>query len=191
VYHCFESTSKKLFVASLCGFALTSVSIVGCGSQTTETGSSSGSSTSSSSSATPAAKPTAKVKINEAEVKAAVKTVAEAVRQISFMTDDAGFEKSRTGKDNAHGIIDVPAVKKALEVVSVLPDNKENQFMPVFSVQLAKMREIIELYEAAIKSGKPFTDGSETGPKMAKLAADHELSFTVASGESINITEKQ
>ena len=179
--------------------ALTLTTVTGCGGSRTsdsETASrttqGNASATDKSSNAAPkSTKPATKVKINEQEMKAALGIVSAAVQQISFMSDDAGFERSRTGKDNAHGIIDVAAVKKGLEVVSILPDNKDNQFLPVFSVQFAKVREVIQLYDAAIASGKPFSDGTDTGPKMVKLAADHGLSFTVASTESMAITDKQ
>lgn len=123
--------------------------------------------------------------IDLAAVTEAKKLISLSCSQISFMQDDAAFERSRTGQDNALGIIDVNSLKKAIELVAQLPDNHDNEFIKPVSEVVPRIREMLELYSQAITEGKPFSGGSETGPKMAKLAADFGLVLDVAISESL------
>ena len=129
---------------------------------------------------TPTAKPPQRVKMDVAEIDAAKIRVRDVAMQIGFLTDDAGFEKSITGVNNAQGKIDIEAALKDIAMLSKLPDNTENEFIPVLSKSLVPIKESCELYKKSLDSKKPFSDGSGNGPKMAKLAGDNHLNLVVA-----------
>lgn len=132
-----------------------------------------------------------KVKVNLAEINAAKKLISITCSQIAFMTTDELFEKSITGKDNALGVIDIAAVKKALDLVATLPDNNDNTFIKPVSYSVPKLREAFDLYEQSLADKKPFSDGSDRGKKMAALAGEYQLQLTVAIDESLKITDNQ
>lgn len=155
------------------------------GSTGNTSGNSSGSSTDSSAApSTQAAKPPQRVKMDIAEIDAAKIRVRDVAMQIGFMTDDAAFDKSITGVNNAHGKIDIEAALKDIAMLSKLPDNTDNEFIPMLSKAIPPLKEACELYQKSLASKKPFSDGSGNGPKMAKLAGDNYLNLVVAVDES-------
>ena len=129
------------------------------------------------------------IEVDCEKVKKAIKDFQLVGSQISFMSDDGLFEQSRTGVNNALGIIDVAVSRENLQLISQLPDNTENQFMPMLSKEVPFLAEMLDIYEAAIKSGKPFSDGSNLGEKMKKLASDHALSLSTAATESLKLVK--
>jgi hypothetical protein len=189
---------KNLIQLGLVPYTLGATSIAmcmmsGCAGESAPVLSSSESSVSSSdtSSAQASAPKKPKVQVNLEEIKAAKKLISGACSQLSAMMDDGAFDRSITGKDNFHGILDVKAVNKAIATIAVLPDNGENQFVQPVSVALAKIREAMELYEKSLASAKPFSDGSGNGPKMAGLASEYQLQLMVGIDESLKITENK
>ncbi len=158
---------------------------MGCtSSETSSTGTTGTSTGTSDAPTTQTAKSPQRVKMDVAEIDAAKIRVRDVAMQIGFMTDDAAFEKSITGVDNPHGKIDIEAALKDIAMLSKLPDNTENQFIPTLSKTLVPLKESCELYQKSLGSKKPFSDGSGNGPKMAKLAGDNHLSLVVAVDES-------
>lgn len=127
--------------------------------------------------------------MNVAEVEAAKLLVRDAAMQIGFMTDDAMFERSITGAENALGKIDIDAVNKAMELLAKLPDNNDNEFIPTVSKVMPKLKECFSLYQQALATKKPFSDGSGTGEKMAKLGGDNHLNLVVAVDESKKLVD--
>lgn len=136
-------------------------------------------------------KPVEKLKVDMEVVKKAKKLVGDTALQISFMASDEDFDKSITGKDNAHGIINIDEATTALELVATLPDNKENEFIPVLSKSVGPLKECFALYKKSLETKKPFTEGGEAGKNMAKLAADAHLNFAVAFDESLKLCEQK
>ncbi len=132
-----------------------------------------------------------KMLVDLPQITAAKTLMMDDCSQISFMADDAAFTKSRTGELNALGIIDIAAAKTGLELIATLPDSHDNQFIKPLSEIVPKIQECFSLYEKAIAAGKPFSDGSEAGPKMAKLASEYSLQLSVAIDESLKLTEQK
>lgn len=122
-------------------------------------------------------------------MEAAKLLVRDACSQIGFMTDDAAFDKSITGIDNARGKIDIEAALKALDQLATLPDSTENEFITPLSKVIAPVREAFTLYQQALAGKKPFSDGSDAGTKMAKLAGDNSLNIVVATDESLKLVD--
>lgn len=169
------------------------VFLVGCDKGSTgTTASSGGSGNASAAPASPSASSTAtRMKADKAPMEAAKLLVRDTCSQIGFMTDDAGFDKSITGIDNAHGKIDIEASLKALDLLATLPDNTENEFMPVLSKVIPPIRDAFKLYQGSLAGKKPFSDGSDTGTKMAKLAGDNSLNIVVATDESLKLVDNE
>lgn len=136
-------------------------------------------------------KPAEKMKVDLEAVNKAKKLVGDTALQISFMASDEDFDKSITGKDNAHGIINIDDATTALELVATLPDNKENEFIPVLSKSVGPLKDCFALYKKSLETKKPFTEGGETGKNMAKLASDAHLNFAVAVDESLKLCEQK
>lgn len=162
----------------------------GCTSST-ETPTTNSDTTSATSNAGGSSKPAApqRVSMNVAEVEAAKLLVRDAAMQIGFMTDDAMFERSITGAENALGKIDIDAVNKAMELLAKLPDNNDNEFIPTVSKVMPKLKECFSLYQQSLATKKPFSDGSGTGEKMAKLGGDNHLNLVVAVDESKKLVD--
>ena len=132
-----------------------------------------------------------KLQVDQTQIQTAKSALTDVCSQISFMADDAAFAKSRTGENNALGIIDIAAAQKGLELIATLPDSHDNQFIKPLSEIVPKIQECFSLYEKAIAADKPFSDGSEVGPKMAKLASEYSLQLSVAIDESLKLTEQK
>ncbi len=178
---------------TLTPFALALAVCLGCAGES-PTSTADGKKTNSSPNSQPVApaqeaKP--KMQVDQAQIKSTKSSLVDVCSQISFMADDAAFAKSRTGENNALGIIDIAAAQKGLELIATLPDSHDNQFIKPLSEIVPKIQECFSLYEKAIASDKPFSDGSEVGPKMAKLASEYSLQLSVAIDESLKLTEQK
>lgn len=186
------TTRNRLLTAvAFTGLSVSGLFFSGCQKEATPAGnpapSAGGSAPAGATANSAAAQP--RMKVDVEAVKTARILVRDTASQIGFMTDDAAFEKSVSGIDNVRGKIDIDASLRALDLVATLPDNPENQFIPLLSKAVAELRESFDLYKKSLAGGKPFSDGSDNGAKMAKLASDNSLNVIVSSDESLKLVD--
>ena len=94
-------------------------------------------------------------------------------------TDDAYAQQSDPTLNEAFRI-DVALLRSQIEVISTIPDPSETSSLGKPSEVIPKLKEMADLLEANLKSGKPFSDGAGHGEKLIELLNEINLSGRIA-----------
>lgn len=135
--------------------------------------------TSTAQAAEPASRPAANVDCDA--LHAAHTGLSLQLQTMLFLNSDEAYANQQGPDILGLTKLDVARFRRDLELLATLPEpGGDNPFFKPLSTVIPQFRELADLLEVNLRSGRPFGDGSGNGEKLQKLAERLSIDGRVA-----------